>query len=341
MTHPFVPLSEAKPPLLVGAVLRGADLDVGLVDDLGRPLWRLAVPTQSGRGPEAAAEQLGAAVRRAIEETHVEPAAIARLGFALPGIIDNAAGTLVEAIRLRDWQQFPLRERISHFCRLPVTLANDADAAAYGEFWVGSGRPLRSMVLLTLGPGVGSGVILGAQPINGRHVQSSECGHMIICSDEDARVCGCGQRGHLEAYASATAVVARTAEALRAGRGSSLAARLIAGAPLTADLVTAEAAGGDPLALEIVMDTARYLAVGIVSLLHTVDPSGVLLGGEMTFGGAASELGGRFLARVREEVGRRAFPVLAERTTIEPAGLGSDAAVLGAAGLARLESQAG
>ena len=214
-------------------------------------------------------------------------------------------------------------------------MVNDADAAAYGEFRLGAGRPFRSMVLLTLGPGVGSGIVIGDLAAKGRCVQSSECGHMVICCAEDARQCGCGQRGHLEAYASATAVAQRTGEAIRAGRASSLSKRLAAGEPPSPDLVAAEAAAGDPLALEIVLDTARYLAVGVVSVMHTVDPDGVLLGGEMAFGGSESELGRRFLARVREEVGRRAFPLLAERTAIEFAALGGDAAVLGAAGLAR------
>ncbi len=337
-TRKLLSLAEAKSPFFVGAIVDGENLQAGLIDDLGRPLSWL-MPTAIPAGPEAAAEQIGAAVLQVIEAAHVQPSAVARVGLGVPGVIDAASGALLEAVRHRTWQRFPLRDRVSHACRLPVTLVNDADAAAWGEFWVGSAGRFRSMVLLTLGTGVGSGIIIGDLAAKGRWIQSSECGHMVICCAEDARTCGCGQRGHLEAYASATAVVERTREALHAGRGSSLSQRLIAAAPLSAELVAAEAAGGDPLALEIVMDTARYLAAGIVSVLHTVDPNGVLLGGTMTFGGPDTELGRRFLARVREEVGRRAFPLLAERSVIDFAVLGGAAAVFGAAGLARLESQ--
>ncbi len=331
--------SEAKPPFFVGVVLAGTKIHAGLIDGQGRPLSWLDLATEIEAGPEAVAGRIGAAVLQVVEGAGVKPSTVVRVGLGLPGVIDAEGRTLLEAVRLRPWERFPLADRVGHFCGLPVTLVNDADAAAYGESWLGAGRSFRSMVLLTLGPGVGSGIVIGDLAAKGRPIQSSECGHMVICCAENARQCDCGQRGHLEAYASAAALVERTREALRAGRKSSLSKRLAAGEPLSPDLVAAEAADDDPLALEIVLDTARYLAAGVVSVMHTVDPDGVLLGGEMTFGGSESALGRRFLARLREEVGRRAFPLLAERTAIEFAALGGDAAVLGAAGLARPHSR--
>ncbi len=143
---------------------------------------------------------------------------------------------------------------------------------------------------------------------------------VIFCAD-DARQCGCGQRGHLEAYASATALAERAGEALRAGRASSLGQRLSGGQALTAELVAAEAAAGDPLAGELVMDTARYLALGIVSVMHTVDPNGVLLGGEMTFGGPDVGVGPPLLG-LRAGRGRRGGPSpcwpIARRSSLPP-----------------------
>ena len=126
-------------------------------------------------------------------------------------------------------------------------------------------------------------------------------------------------------------------EALDAGRESSLVAQLGDGAVLSPKLVAGEAEAGDALSLEIVDETARYLGVGITSLMHTIDPGGVLLGGAMTFGGKRTPLGRRFLARIKEEIRRRAFPLLAERITLDFAALGSDAGYIGAAGIARLE----
>jgi glucokinase len=218
-----------------------------------------------------------------------------------------------------------------------VAFTNDAAAAAYGEYWVGAGREFHSLVLFTLGTGIGCGIIIGDLSIDGENSHGAECGHIIIDCGQHARICGCGQRGHLEAYASATAVIKRTQEALDSGRKSSLGDRLAAGAELTPKLLAAEAEAGDDLSLEIVLETAAFMGVGIVTLLHTIDPTGVLLGGAMTFGGNDSPLGRRFLRRIKEEVDRRAFPLLARRIAIDFAALGSDAGYIGAAGIARLE----
>jgi glucokinase len=124
---------------------------------------------------------------------------------------------------------------------------------------------------------------------------------------------------------------------LDAGRETTLSYRLTEGATLTPKLLAAEAEAGDPLSMEIIMETARYMGIGVVNLMHTIDPAGVLLGGAMTFGGNETELGRKFLQRIRDEVHRRAFRVLAERTTIEYASLGGDAGYIGAAGIARVE----
>jgi glucokinase len=128
---------------------------------------------------------------------------------------------------------------------------------------------------------------------------------------------------------------------LEANVPSSLHARLQAGEILTPKLVAEEAEKGDPLSRQIVFETAHYLAIGIATLIHTIDPNGVLLGGAMTFGGHGSPLGREFLERIRQETRRRIFPVLAERTIIDFAALGSDAGYIGAAGVARVEHRRG
>ncbi len=217
-----------------------------------------------------------------------------------------------------------------------MTFENDANAAAYGEFWVGSGRALRSMVMFTLGTGIGCGVVVDDLVLRGEHSHGAECGHIIIDYRPDAPACSCGQLGHLEAFCSAKGVVRRVHEALTAGRASSLQ-KLAASEPITPLAVARAAEAGDALARELVMETARYLGVGVVNLMHTIDPNGVVLGGAMTFGGHDTELGRSFLGTVRDEVRQRAFPVLAEKTVIDFAALGGDAGFIGAAGVARQE----
>jgi len=220
-----------------------------------------------------------------------------------------------------------------------VTFANDANAAAYGEFWVGSGREYDSLVLLTLGTGVGGGIIIGDLDIEGAHSHGSECGHIIVDPHESGRLCPCGQTGHLEAYASAKSLVARAEEALGSVTTGSLAAAVAGGERLTPILIGRAAEDGDPLATELVMETARWLGIGIVTLMHTIDPEAVMIGGAMTFGGESGPVGRAFLGRIHEEVRRRTFPTLAAKTVIGFASLGGDAGSIGAAGLARLATR--
>jgi glucokinase len=319
----------------VGVDVGGTNIKVGLVDNRGRSLARLSLPTKAKAGPDDAARRMGEAVHRVIEKATLARADVARVGLGSPGTMDIPRGLLLDPPNLPGWNNYPLRDKVSEACGLPVAFTNDATAAAYGEYWVGSGRELHSMVLLTLGTGVGGGIIIGDTPIDGEHSHGAECGHIIIDYRDDARVCPCGQPGHLEAYASATALVKRAHEALDRGHKSSLAAHAVEGPELTALLLAQEAEAGDALAQELILETAMYLGVGIVSLMHTLDPSGVVLGGAMTFGGHDTRIGRLFLARIQEEVRQRAFPVLAARTSVDYAVLGGDAGHIGAAGIAR------
>jgi glucokinase len=336
-TRQFISVAEATAPYFVGIDLGGTTVKLGVVDDQGRPLCRHSLPTRVERGPEDGACRMGEAVREAISALGLEAADVARVGLGSPGILDVRGGVMVNPTNFPGWGNFPLRDRVSHHCGLPVAFVNDANAAAYGEFWVGSGRAFQSLVLLTLGTGVGCGIIIGDVIVEGENGHGAECGHVLIDPSPRARRCSCGLTGHLEAYASATAVIKRTQEALDSGRHSSLARRLADGSELTPRMVAEEAEAGDALSMKIVLQTARYLALGIVSVLHTIDPACVLLGGAMTFGGRQSKVGRRFLRTLYDHVKRRTFPTLAARLQIDFATLGTDAGYLGAAGIARLE----
>jgi glucokinase len=171
--------------------------------------------------------------------------------------------------------------------------------------------------------------------IDGENGAGAELGHIIIDYNDNARLCSCGGRGHLEAYASATALVERAGEALSAGGKSSLQTLSAEGRELTPLVLAEHAEAGDELSRQLILDTAMYLGVGIVTVMHTIDPTGIVIGGAMTFGGNEAPLGREFLARVRQEVDHRAFKLLAERITIDYARLGGDAGFIGAAGIAR------
>ncbi len=333
----FISRDEAQAPFFAGIDLGGTNIKVGVVDDLGRPLSWLKIPTESQRGPDEGARRMAEAVREAARQAGIEYRELVGAGLGSPGTMDIPAGMLLEPHNLPGWYHFPIRERVSQYAELPVTFVNDANAAAYGEFWVGTGRDFHSMVLFTLGTGVGCGVIIGDLLIEGEHSHCAECGHIIVDSSPTARMCGCGQPGHLEAYASATGLIKRAEEALANDTDSVLHAWLAEGRRLT-PLLLAEAAqqAQDALALELIFETARWLGIGAVDLAHTIDPDGIVFGGAMTFGGADDALGRAFLDRIRQEFRQRAFPVLAEAIKIDFASLGGDAGYLGAAGIARL-----
>jgi len=324
-------------PLYVGADVGGTGIKIGLVGSLGRTLAKQSIPTRQERGPQAAMAELAAVARNIVADAGFGWDDVAAIGLATPGPMDIPNGMLLQPHNLPTWWHFPIRDELAQVSQKRVVFANDANAAAFGEFWIGSGRQYPSLVMFTLGTGLGGGIIVHDMSIDGAHSHGGECGHIIIDYHETARLCGCGHRGHLEAYVSAVALVDRTEEALRTGRVSSLRSVLDAGEELTPLIVAEHALQGDSLADEIIMETARYLGIGVVSIMHTIDPSLVVLGGAMTFGGAGSPGGKRFLQRVKEEVSLRALPALAEKTKIEFASLGSDAGYLGAAGVARMQ----
>ena len=337
----WLPARSAESPFFAGIDLGGTNIKVALVDSAGRTLAFHTEPTHVARGPEDAACRMGRAVHTVANLAGIAPAEIAAVGLGTPGPQDIPTGTIIRAGNLPGWDGFAIRDRVAHHCGLPVTYANDANAAAYGEFWVGSGQDYSSLLLLTLGTGVGGGIVIGNEALEGAHSHASECGHIIVDPAPSARKCPCGHTGHLEAYTSATALKALAREALDSGAGrvGPLATAVAGGEELTPILIASAAAAGDTLALDIILESARWLGIGLVSLMHTIDPAAVVLGGAMTFGGEQSPIGRAFLERVRQEVRLRALPTLAAQTPIRFAMLGGDAGSIGAAGMARASLQ--
>ena len=182
--------------------------------------------------------------------------------------------------------------------------------------------------MFTLGTGIGGGVILGDRVLEGEHSHGAELGHVKIEMTRP-RPCGCGRRGCLEAYASATSVVHRTREALAEDGGRSALHASAKKGELTSEIIFDAAATGDELAAKIVEDTAFYLAVGAMNMMHTIDPDMVVFGGGMIAAGDG------FLERIRHHVRELAFPVPAAKTQIRYAQLGSDAGFIGAAACGR------
>lgn len=335
-----ISVADAQKPFFIGIDVGGTNIKIGVVDNEGATIAYDSIATQQEQGPDVAAQRMGIAVRRMTSEAKIDYADIVRGGLATPGPMDIPAGMLLEPGNLPHWHNCPIRGLVSDSCDVPVTYANDANAAAYGEYWRGAGQAYRSMVMFTLGTGIGGGIIAEENLIEGIHSCGGELGHIIIDSREEAPLNTLGIRGTLEGYCGAYAVIRRVEEALAEGRASTLRDCLEQDGELTPLLLAEQAEAGDALAEEIIMRTARYMALGIVTAVHAIDPESVVLGGAMTFGGAGSPLGERFLGRIREEAVQRMIASLRDKVTIDFATLGGDAGYIGAAGLARREYHA-
>ncbi|MDR0870876.1 MAG: ROK family protein [Planctomycetaceae bacterium] len=338
----YLPVSEAAAPLYLGIHFGSFNLKIGVIDSEGHTVSYFATPHNTAEcGPDGAARNIAAAVRETLEKTGIGVKDITAAGISFPGSLDPRTEKLHRPPNFPDWLGYPLPAKLMEYTGLQsVLFCNNANAAAYGEFWIGAARDSQSVCLVLLDDGIGCGTIVEGREIKGANGFGGEFGHIIIDPSPGARWCNCLQQGHLEAYASATAVARRTREMLEVGLSTSLQDRIDKDTPLAdiPKLVFDEADRGDALAMQIVLDTARFLGLGIVSLLHTLDPECVLLGGEMTFGIRHSGTGEMFLKRVREEIDQRALKDLTENLKLGFAKLGANAGFVGAAGLAREEA---
>jgi len=326
--------------LYIGVDVGGQSIKAGVVSDAGQTLSGIEVPTEAANGQEHGLNQMALAVERAAAAAGQPLSAISGIGVATPGTMDLRAGVILDPPNLKPWKNVPVRQFIQERFGIPTAFQNDANAAAYGEYWTGAGRDATSLVLFTLGTGIGCGIIVQDMIIEGVHSHGAEVGHIVV-QMTGGRMCGCGQPGHLEAYASARAVVKRAKEALRSSNEASALRQILPAENLALDdeeetresrwcgEVFAAAVAGDMLAERLVDETAYALAIGAVNMMHTINPEMVL------FGGGMIKTGPWFLERIQLYVRRHAFPVPALKTRIAYAELGTSAGFIGAAGCAR------
>jgi len=327
-------------PKYVGLDVGGTTMKAAVVDDAGKAFLSVVMDTNTADGQDVGLETMCETIRRAMAAAKLTLADIAAIGVATPGLGDIRAGVIIDPPNLKPWKDVPVRDHIAKAFGKPTAYQNDANAAAVGEFWVGGGRGTRSMVLFTLGTGVGGGIIVDGRVIEGEHSHGGELGHLRIDLPDRGRLCGCGSRGCLEAYASASAVTRRAREEMAAWRGpTALKAYYTANDDeLTAKVIFELAERGDECARKVVDDTAFYLAMGACSVIATVDPEVIVFGGGM----AAADW---FRAKIAEYVVRYGLPYpVAKSTTpvrIAFAELGSDAGFIGAAACARMLTRKG
>lgn len=311
----------------IGIDLGGTNIKGGVCDERGQVVMRHSIETQAERGVAHVLSRMALLVDELVERAGLSRAQVVGVGVGAPGPMSHARGVVHSAPNLPGFVNVPLRDRFAAATGLRVVLENDANAAAFGEFTAGAGQGVRDMVMLTLGTGVGGGIILGGQLWRGHFDNAGEVGHVVLVPN--GRPCPCGQRGCLERYASANAVAERLCEAVQAGEDSLLKPKVVAQEPFDARDVLEARARGDALASRIWDETCNYLALGIVLLQHIINPELVV------FAGGLINAGEQLLKPVQAHFERLTWRIAPDTPRIALATLGTDAGTIGAAALAR------
>jgi glucokinase len=313
---------------IIGVDLGGTNIVVGAMSADGSSSFAMrSVPTNADLGAEGVADRIVGVIEGVILDTIAETNAHRQdfigVGIGAPGPLDREKGLVIVAPNL-GWRNFPLRDRIAERLHLPATLDNDANCATVGEWWQGAARGGTNVIGMTIGTGIGGGIIVEGKLFHGSSDVAGEIGHTTI--DLNGRHCKCGNYGCLEAYASGPAIAVRAREVLVREETASLLPSMVGGRleEITAATVYTAASQGDAVASEIVRDTARYLGVGVANLLNIINADVVVIAGGVTAAGDA------LFVPLRAEVRRRAFQSAVDATRIVAGTLPGTAGVVGA-----------
>jgi glucokinase len=307
--------------VFLAADLGGTNLRMAVVDASGRVIFR------NRRGTPSTGSQgdIIAAIHSAIAECKQELAGdyeFAAFGAAVPAIVNSREGIIHRSPNLPELNDLPFVRRFSDDLGIPVVLENDANSAAVGERWKGASQGVRNSIHVTLGTGVGGGIIIDGTLVRGVDGTAGEIGHIAV--EPEGFPCGCGSRGCVEQYSSATAIVRIAKDLMPEYPETSLRSNL----ELTPLEVYTAGSDGDKLSLEVFRLVGTYLGIALGGLVNVLNPEVIV------FGGGASAGWDLFIDHLAAEIKRRAFPHPAERVRLMRSELGDDAGILGAAFLA-------
>ncbi len=306
----------------IGVDVGGTNLRAAAIDTGGQVLEKLSLDTDMQSGRDAVLEEMCAAVA-ALRDRYAACASLAGIGFGVPGLIFMEEGKIRESPNLPGWDNYPIRDEIERKLGTRVFLENDANAAALGEKWMGLGRDLESLAMLTLGTGVGGGVVQKGRIWHGALGMAGELGHVTV--SPDGPLCGCGNHGCLEALASATAIVRMAREAIREGRSALLARAAAGGQEFSSETVYRAAREGDQAAHDVFITVGRALGIILADLVNIFNfPL-------YTISGGVVEAWDLFAPVMLDEVARRSFVYRVGGTLIARSQLGNEAGLYGAA----------
>ncbi len=314
-----------KPELPVLAIdLGGTKIFAAIISNKGQVIARKRCLTLANEGPEVTINQILSAIDYLLAQRNIDLSRLDSICVAAAGAIDSERGLVTSSPHLPGWHDVSLRDIVKEKYKVNTFLINDANAIALGEHHFGVGRGVNNLILLTLGTGIGGGIIINGRLYSGASGSAGEIGHTTI--DINGPRCICGNTGCLETLVCGTAVAEEAMKRIRQGEKSSLT-EIVEGKieNITAEKVSIAAQSGDSLASEVILRAATYLGVGLVNVVNIFNPEMIIIGGGM------AKMGDLLLNPARQVVRERTFQLAAQAVRIVPAQLGDDAGVLGAA----------
>lgn len=308
----------------IGIDVGGTNVKIALVDDNGKIIYSNSVPTYAKMGYEYTVNNIKQAIKDLMKETNTTPSDIEGIGFDFPGQVDCKTGVVKLAPNIPGWVNVPIAQMIEDEFHIPTRIDNDVRCAALGELKFGAGRGCENFICITVGTGIGSGIVINGKVARGATNAAGELGHIKLQMN-GGPICGCGDTGCLEAFASGPAIVAMAQEYIKGGKSTKFREMAaVEGGEITPYMVAKAAEEGDPVAKRIFEIVGEYIGIGLTSVINLLNPERVIIGG------GVAESGELLLGPIRKTIKERAMVVAGNAVEIVPAQLGNSAGVIGA-----------
>ena len=307
----------------IGIDVGGTNVKIALVDEKGKIIYSNSVPTYAKMGYEYTVNNIKQAIKDLMKETNTDSKTIEGIGFDFPGQVDYKTGVVKLAPNIPGWVNVPIAKMIEDEFHIPTRIDNDVRCAALGEMKFGAGQGCENFVCITVGTGIGSGLVVNGKLVRGASNAAGEIGHIKL-QMKDGPICGCGDTGCLEAFASGPSIVAMAQDYIKGGKSTKF--RELAGVDneITPYIVAKAAEEGDPVARKIFEIVGEYIGLGLTSVINLLNPEKVIIGG------GVAEAGDLLLNPIRKTIKERAMVVAGNAVEIVPAQLGNSAGVIGA-----------
>lgn len=305
----------------IGIDVGGTNIKIALVGKNGDIIYSNSIPTRSEMGYEYTVNNMKQAVATLMEETKSTKSDIEGIGFGFPGQVDYKTGVVKNLPNIPGWVNVPIAEIMEKEFGITVRIDNDVRCAALGELNYGAGKGCENLICITVGTGIGSGIILNGKLVRGANNSAGEIGHIKLFANGN-KLCGCGDYGCLEAYVSGPAIVEMANDYLRGGKSTKYR-EMANGEEITPFIVAQAAAQGDKVAQRIYATMGEYLGMGLASVVNLLNPERIIIGG------GVAGCGDLLMKPLKETLMKRAMQVSAEAVEIVPAQLGNTAGVIG------------